>query len=126
MKSLCSPNSLRNLVIATAIALPVATLTAYSTLAQGADLEFTLVNKASSTLKEFYLVPNYVGNWGEDILIEDIRSGESGPITVADGLSTCTYDIYATFADGDDIEDYDVDLCKLRIYTLTDRGARAK
>jgi hypothetical protein len=126
MKNICLPKSLRNLVIATALALPVATLTAYSSLSQGADLEFTVVNKASSTLTELYLVPNYAGDWEEDILYEDISSGESGPITVADGLSTCTYDIYAAFADGDDIEDYDVDLCKLRTYTLTDRGARAK
>ena len=101
-----------------------ATLLALSAVAAPAlaeDLEFTLENRSSYDVIEFYASPYDVGDWEEDILGLDILpSGESVQITIGDGRSQCEYDLRFVFDDGDVVEKAAVDLCETGSYTLVD------
>lgn len=112
--------SLIKAALSLSLALPIAFLSVQSVSAQSEDLYFTLKNKTRSTLTEFYLVPNYNGTWENDILRGTLLSGESTEMYVEDGLTTCTYDMYGVFSDGNDFEEYNVDLCELTSYTISD------
>ena len=114
-------NSFRTLIAATALAAPLATVSVKSALAQ--NLSFTLVNRASSPLTEFYTSPAGVNNWERDILgVDVLNRGESGQVTITDGRRTCVYDIRGVFADGETVEDYRVNLCDLQSYEFFDRN----
>ncbi len=85
------------------------------------DLEFTLQNRSSYDVIEFYASPVDVGDWEDDILGEDILSaGDAVQITIGDGRSQCSYDLRFVFEDGDVVERPGVDLCSTGSYTLTD------
>ena len=112
--------SLKKAALSLSLALPIAFLSVQSVSAQSEDLYFTLKNKTISTLIEFYLVPNYNGTWENDILRGTLLSGESTEMYVEDGLTTCTYDMYGVFSDGNDFEEYNLDLCELKSYTISD------
>jgi hypothetical protein len=101
--------------------LPVASLLLVSTSALAEDLTFTLHNRSSFVVVEFYASPVDVGDWEEDILGREVLgSGESGRVTIADGRSQCEYDLRFVFDDGDVLDRGGVDLCETESYTLTD------
>ncbi len=112
--------SLKKAALSLSLALPIAFLSVQSVSAQSEDLYFTLKNKTRSTLIEFYLVPNDNGTWENDILRGTLLSAESTEMYVEDGLTTCTYDMYGVFSDGNDFEEYNLDLCELKSYTISD------
>ena len=94
---------------------------AFSASATAQDLDFTLYNKSSYDVVEFYASPSNVGDWEEDILGADILpSGDSVRITIADGRTQCEYDLRYVFEDGDVVDDAGIDLCDTGSYTLTD------
>ena len=51
-----------------------------------------------------------------------VESGKllSVAVSIEDGVKSCEYGIWVTFADGSRIEDNDVDLCKLGSYSVHD------
>ena len=95
--------------------------TALVPAAQAQDLWFELWNDTSVTLTELYVSPSNSEYWEEDLLGAGVVfPGEGGDVMIADGLSTCSYDILGVFEDGDQLEDYGVDLCTLQSYTFTE------
>jgi hypothetical protein len=55
-----------------------------------------------------------VKNWENDILGDDVLgSGKATEININDERTTCNYDFQAKFADGDVVEKYNIDICKL-------------
>lgn len=83
------------------------------------DLTFTLNNGTNAAVTEFYLSPANVGNWEENLLGDDaLSSGTSTDVTVADGRTTCIYDIKTVFKDGSEIDDRGINLCDLGAYTV--------
>ncbi|MBW4681855.1 MAG: hypothetical protein KME19_17320 [Microcoleus vaginatus WJT46-NPBG5] len=108
---------------ATALAAPLVSLSVKSTQAQDQNLSFSLINRASSPLTEFYTSPTGVNNWERDILgVDVLNRGESAQVSIADGRRTCIYDIRGVFADGETVEDYRVNLCDLQSYEFFDRS----
>lgn len=89
--------------------------------AHAEDLKFTLQNKSSSPLVEFYVESTELNHWGENILSSSIDSGESGDVTIADGKTTCSYGIRGVFADGSTLEQENLNLCEMGSYTYTDK-----
>jgi hypothetical protein len=62
-------------------------------------------------------------NWGENLLKgEVVRAGESGKVTIADGKTTCNYDILGVFADGSKLEELKLNLCELGSYTYKEKS----
>jgi hypothetical protein len=112
--------SFRNIVVAAVLSLPIVSLTVQSAKAE--DLEFTLNNKTKSNLVEFYVESSDKSSWGENLLKgEIVRTGESGKVTIADGKTTCTYDILGVFADGSQVDERQLNLCELGAYTYTEK-----
>lgn len=104
-------------MVRTLSALSAALFLAAAPVAQAEDLYFTLYNSTGVTLMELYISPSNVSSWEEDILGFDVLgSGQSVQVTIADGRSDCIYDILGVFADGDQVDDYGIDLCNLGSY----------
>lgn len=92
-----------------------------ATPAEAEDLGFTLENRSSYDVMEFYASPVDIDDYEEDILGRDVlASGESTRVTIADGSEQCEYDMLFVFADGDELRRDGVDLCETGSYTLTD------
>ncbi|MEX0286011.1 MAG: hypothetical protein AB3N23_15500 [Paracoccaceae bacterium] len=102
-----------------AATLVLSHLTASAAIAQ--DLSFTIFNASTASLVEFNVSPASSGDWEDNLL----RGAYLAPdyeidVVIADGLSTCVYDIRGIFDDGSTVEDYALDLCGLGEYTFED------
>ncbi|HTO29457.1 MAG TPA: hypothetical protein VL017_12760 [Devosia sp.] len=106
---------LRGAVVALALlagALPAAAQT----------VEFTLINNSSQSLHYFYTNPSNMDAWGEDLLGPDgtLEPGYEGTVTIGDGSDQCLYDFRFETGEGALLEVFEVDICELNSYTLTD------
>lgn len=86
------------------------------------NVEFTLINASSHSLHYFYTNPSNQDSWGEDLLGETgtLESGEQGTVFIGDGSDQCLYDFRFETGEGAMLEVYEVDICELGEYTLTD------
>ncbi len=108
---------MKSLISAT---LAFAALAFYSP-AQAEDLEFLLYNDSSADLVEFNVSPASSSDWEANLLAGGyLAPGYEIGVDIADGLTTCVYDIRGVFADGSEAEDYSLNLCDLGEYTFTD------
>ena len=88
-------------LIAAALSLPIISFSIQSAIAE--SVSFTLINKTSRNLEEFYAAPPQVDNWEEDILGTDVLPpGESITITIKDGREDCLYDFKGILGPNDD------------------------
>lgn len=102
-------------LISTAVALILTTAPACAE-----DLLFNLANNSSANLQELYVSAAEADDWGDDILgLDLLNAGESGEVTIADGMETCTYDMRFVMDSGVTIEGT-ADLCETRSFTITD------
>ena len=86
-------------------------------------VKFTIANATSHTLTHLYISPAAAKDWDQDILGNQVLSaGESGLVSIEDGVESCMYDFKADFDDGDSIEVGGVDICKLEGETVTVSG----
>ena len=92
-----------------------------TTPAAADDLEFLLINEASVDLVAFHVSPSASFSWEENLLEGGyLAPGYEVDVLIADGLSTCMYDIRGNLADGSEAKDYNLDLCELGEYAFTD------
>ncbi|SDC93134.1 hypothetical protein [Ruegeria marina] len=96
-------------------------VTVSSLAAAAQDLEFLLVNESSADVTEFHISIAASNDWEEN-LIEGgyLAPGYELGIVIADGETTCVYDLRAVFSDGAVLEDYGLDLCEMGSYTFSD------
>ncbi|MES0882804.1 hypothetical protein [Roseibium sp. SCP14] len=87
--------------------------------ASAEDLQFTLINDTDTPIAGFFVSPASSDSW-EDNLMDGgyLDAGYETEVLIEDGLSTCAYDIRASFTDGETLEDYGLDLCDLGSYTF--------
>ena len=85
-------------------------------------VEFTLINNSSQSLHYFYTNPSNMDAWGEDLLGPDgtLEPGYQGTVTIGDGSDQCLYDFRFETGEGATLEVFEVDICELNSYTLTD------
>jgi hypothetical protein len=86
------------------------------------DIEFTLINDSSQTLHYFYAAPSNTSDWGDDLLGETgtLEPGYQATTFIYDGSDQCLYDFRFETAEGGLLEAWEVDICTLGSYTLTD------
>ena len=86
------------------------------------NVEFTLINNSSQALHYFYTKPSNMDAWGEDLLGPDgtLEPGYQGTVSIGDGSDQCLYDFRFETGEGALLEVYEVDICELDSYTLTD------
>ena len=101
----------------------VAAAAAFALLATPAlaeDLHVTVKNNTSTTLTELYVSHVGTNSWEENILDGEVDAGEDLAVTIADGRSTCEYDIKAVFEDGGHAEFRDQNLCTTTTFIVHD------
>ena len=90
-----------------------------STAAMAEDLSFVLTNLTNSDINEFYVSHSGTSQWEENLLAGAyLPAGNEVEVSIVDGRTVCHYDIQAVSADGDVLEEYDLDLCELGSYTF--------
>lgn len=90
--------------------------------AMAEDLSFNLINQSSSSVVEFYVSHTGTNDWEENLLSGGyLPSGNEIDVMITDGRTTCMYDVKASFEDGSDLEEYDLNLCELGSYTFQDQ-----
>lgn len=100
-----------------AVAAGLAAFAAAPALAE--DLDFMLTNNTGVAMDAFHVSHTGTNSWEENLLAGGILDdGYEISVLIADGRTTCMYDIRAEFTDGDVVEDYGVDLCDLGGYTF--------
>lgn len=105
------------------LALAAAGIVAFSGVALAEDLTFQLTNKSSYTITKFFTSPTTTDNWEEDVFGDGVLpSGNTVPITVADGSDQCIYDMKFVPEGADEFVVNGIDLCKLagNEYVLSD------
>jgi len=92
-----------------------------ASLAQAEDLDFLLSNESSADLVEFNVSAADTASWEENLMAGGyLQPGYEIDVVIADGHSTCVYDIRGIFSDGAVLEDFGLDLCDLGGYTFYD------
>lgn len=87
-------------ILASLFALPFVLMGMQSAFA-GDAVTFTLINRTSRVLEEFYASPPNVDDWEEDILgVEVLPPGKSVEITIDDGRDDCLYDFKGVLGPG--------------------------
>lgn len=111
---------IRNATIASALALPIVPLMAEEALADKAN--FRVYNDSAATITELYVSESSRDSWDNDILGSDVLySGSSIQVLFSNpSQNACLYDILAVFADGQTVEDYQVNVCSSGGYTFYD------
>jgi hypothetical protein len=113
-------NTFRNAALAAVLVLPSSLLAV--TPAEAARQDFTLRNRSSHTIERLYVSASTDENWGPDILGDDttIAAGESYRVRFPNGTRGCKFDIKVVFDDGDESEKREVNLCRVRTFTVND------
>ncbi|MBM0744335.1 hypothetical protein JOY44_22435 [Phormidium sp. CLA17] len=88
-----------------AAAIALLTISLFASLpAQAESATFTLVNKTSRTLEEFYASPPSTDDWEEDILgVDVLEPGASVKINMDDGREDCLYDFKGVLGAGNGV-----------------------
>lgn len=88
-------------ILAAALSLPIISFSIQSALAE--SISFTLINRSSRTLVEFYADYPTQREWGDDILGRDVLApGESTTITIGNAHEDCRYDFLGVLGPSDD------------------------
>ena len=100
---------------------PLAAAIMSATAASAEDLQFLLVNESSAAVTAFHVSTSYSDSWEENLIAGGyLDSGYEINVLIADGQTTCVYDVLAEFSDGATLEDYNLDLCEMGSYTFAD------
>ena len=113
--------TIKKAMIASALSVPVALSMTSSALA--AKSNFEVRNNTSVNLEYLYISESSLSEWGNDTLgpTQIIAPGGSVVINFANpSPNVCFYDILATFADGDEVEGMQVDVCENDWYEFYD------
>lgn len=104
------------------VALVATALTASVLPVAAQNVEFTLINNSSQSLHYYYAAPSNTEDWGDDLLGDTgtLEPGEEAIVFIGDGSDQCLYDFLFETAEGGELDVYEVDICSLGSYTLTD------
>ena len=81
---------------------------------------FTLINNSGHTVMTLNVSPSNEDSWGPDILGSNtVANGASGTVTFPREAEQCSWDIRATYDDGDTTDVRGVNLCQISTVTLT-------
>ncbi|MDI1282301.1 hypothetical protein [Brevundimonas sp.] len=86
----------------------------------GQDRHVRVTNATGVTMTHFWASSAGEEDWQEDILGADVLpNGAAVRINIDDGSGACVYDFRARFADGDVLERYRINVCRVSEYRYT-------
>jgi hypothetical protein len=71
--------------------------------AEELNLDFTLVNSTGYTIKEVYVAPTAVEEWGENIMGEELKDGERLKVTFHPKAAAAKWDIKIMWTNGEGV-----------------------
>ena len=87
------------------------------------EQDFTIVNKTGMVLKEVYVeADSNEEDWGESVIDEALKSGESVEIAFDGYEDECKFSIMLVDNKGTEYTVEGVDLCKTHVVTFTKKG----
>jgi hypothetical protein len=92
------------------------------------DLDFTLVNKTGYDLKEVYVGPTTSEDWGDNIITETLKDGESLALKFHEKATAQKWDIKVVYTDGETAwwKGYKLtEISKITLYWSKDKGSTA-
>lgn len=106
----------RTLALVAGTSLVVAT----PAIPQTDDLDYTIINRSSAVIDEFFVRAFDRENWTQNLLFNAyILPGEDVTFIFPDGRLHCEYEIFFRFSTGDELLDA-VDICDLEDFTIYD------
>ncbi|MBD2100622.1 hypothetical protein [Leptolyngbya sp. FACHB-261] len=109
------PGSLTKAVLAIAAVLP---LTAQAALA--GPNNFTIKNDSDVEIQYLYVSDSSRNDWGPDLLDQGTLTGRAQrTFALRTNASSCNYDVRAVFANGRDVSERNVDLCRSNTVSIT-------
>ncbi len=92
---------IRPVFLASLFSLPLVLLSIQSAFA-GGKVTFTLINRTTRVLEEFYASPPSVNDWEDNIFGKNfrLRPGEETEIVIDDQRDNCLYDFKGVFGPG--------------------------
>lgn len=97
----------------------IAIVAAGTATASVQDRNVRVHNDTGVTLTHLYSTNSGQADWGGDILGSDvIGAGESVVVDFDDGSGACLFDVRARFADGDVLEEYQINVCQVSDLTF--------
>ena len=108
-------NSMMKLARRAVIGAAVMVLAAGAAFAQdGYDRRVRVHNDTGVTLTHLYSTNSGESSWGGDILGSSvIPDGAGVMVDFDDGTGACLFDVRARFADGDVVEQYQINVCQI-------------
>jgi hypothetical protein len=92
------------------------------------NLDFTLVNKTGYDIKEIYVGPTSVDEWGDNILKEVLKDGQALELKFNEKASAEKWDIKVIYADGETAwwKGYKLtDITKISLFWSADKKSTA-
>lgn len=74
---------------------------------------FEMVNRTGYAITGIYAGPSNESSWGPNVLQGRINSGHTVVITLDSAGYGCSWDLKYVFSDGDEYEEYDVNICAI-------------
>lgn len=113
------PYPRRNLWIAAVLVLPIASL--LTEVAWASKDNFIVHNRSNANMTELYISPSSQGAWDNNNVLsnEVLGAGENRRIPFANtSTSECLYDFRAVFDNGQQVEDFQIDVCTRTEYAF--------
>jgi hypothetical protein len=101
-------------LLAIPVAIPIVLGAPTATLAQALVLQVS--NTTNAALTELYISPTSVDTWEDNHLSGSIGPNAQRSIKISDFDRGCSYDVLGIFADGDEVEEYELDFCSTNAY----------
>lgn len=78
-----------------------------------AESSFEMANETGYTITAVHAGPSNESFWGPNVLQGRIASGETVVITLDSTGYGCIWDLKYVFSDGDEFEEFEVDICSI-------------
>jgi hypothetical protein len=92
------------------------------------DLDFTLVNKTGYDIKEIYVGPTSVDEWGDNVLKAVLKDGQALELKFSEKASAEKWDIKVVYTDGETAwwKGYKLtDISKINLFWSADKKSTA-
>lgn len=102
-----------------ALALAFASFAASPAFAENREVE--IVNETSRSMVRFHASNVGTDKWEENIFHgRPLRPGDSATVDIDDGQGWCKFDLKAVFSDGTVLRRYNVNVCSVTSWTITE------
>ncbi|HGG04310.1 MAG TPA: hypothetical protein ENK28_02535 [Aliiroseovarius sp.] len=84
-----------------------------------AERRLNVINNTGMDIVQLFGSNKEATGWGDDLLVtENLESGTNLEVNFDDGSDLCVFDFKAVFSDGNELTQFDTDICELKDLVL--------